>query len=147
MGRASGLVVSLRGAGEPFVLSRSISCDSGAASSMTSTLRLAAVSHEGMAGSESAWTFVAPSNVAVWEKAPGPAYTGAPWDWYCCWLLYGVDGTESRCLWPLSRPQQRQQQHTRSLPQQMQREMHQRREMTMREPMTMPMMAGHLRDQ
>jgi hypothetical protein len=29
----------------------------------------------------------------------------------------------------------------------MQREMHQRREMTMREPTTMPMMAGHLRDQ
>jgi hypothetical protein len=73
MGRASGLVVSLRGAGDAFVRRRSISCDSGAASSMTSTLRLAAVSHEGMAGSESAWTFVAPSKVAVCEKAPGPA--------------------------------------------------------------------------
>jgi hypothetical protein len=82
MGRAGGEMVP-----EPMLPgllllpSRSISWAS--ASSCISTFRLVAVSHDGMAGRLSSCTL--PSNVAVCENAPAPAYTGGGWDAY--WLL------------------------------------------------------------
>jgi hypothetical protein len=76
MGLAGGEIVP-----EPAMslfLSRSISWDSTCSS--ISTFRLDAVSQDGIAGKLSSCTL--PSNVAVWENAPGPAYTGGACDAY-----------------------------------------------------------------
>ncbi|EKG18038.1 hypothetical protein MPH_04728 [Macrophomina phaseolina MS6] len=125
-------------------------------SSCTSTLVLLAVSQVGIAGSASSLNFlsletskVAYCGTLVWFH-PGPEYIGGGCDWYC-WLLGKAEGGgDSTRLWPFRGPgqqalQQLRQPQQHSAPQQRQRAQQYSSEKTMRPPIMMAAMTGHLR--